>query len=1051
MIPQIEEIHFPEYATLSTATATLTDMGDKTITAQVKIDGSIVPDFSYDWEIEFQGERYIQPLREPQASKGNESICSTIDLTFYHKGIYGLKRYFFVDLATTESGTSMVDKYIVPLSLNLGEFIVALNNVLQYYYGDTYRVQINPKFEYDDTDKKLIDINYTHIWDLLTQMYELYKVRWVWETSDLNENEQYYTIKVGYDAPEASHIFKYGFEGGLLKFERQVQSQEIRNQVFGRGGSKNLPYRYFKKQDPNNTAWEADPDWIPELENIYFSELRGKTFRDYVKGWKTNPNRDTLNGTITIERYNAKLGASNEAYAKGHRDAKFSPIEYVEDKESIANYGLIQGGLDNNEDIYPTIQKVVIDGIGRVDEVVAVEQILDDDSDSSVEEDTNNEDIILPIGVSTRQDADVYLKSTDDVVVDCQTPHLQVPKGYKGNFASQYSIVVEEEYVAEFCEGQLGQGEVCEEYTSSNQLNYELSSFQIIDASTGFEIIDFDKIPPQKDFYIKYSVKVKGFQESYNDITETGWGPSGSSLKINERTICVDFGGSLECSYFNGDIISNTTIKNTETVRIFAQLTVDFGETGKTTLRTNDFTITQDKSFILGADVNITAYSDTNVYSYEISKIRAINVDTNEEANITNLPKGTYYLDVTVAITNEEVADGSEPHPFVAYKIELLPTYIYYSSDIDEPQRTFDIWIKDIWGSKRIDGENDNTYADRVWTPILGDHLGNEAKVIFSSGLLSGHSDYEFPIVSYAYDDTQTYNGVKSHWRLTLAKSDAEVESTGNWLPSAQIQGKSGDYFFFVGIDIPHQYVLWAEELVDEWKRDNMPSMVKPTFVVQTDKARLNQLNDEEISSLIRYLRVGHKIRVADFRFIKGEYEVLHLQSITYSWDENTTMFPNVNVVLSEVIVPTQNFLKETRLEISSIKVKSALVQTELGKVQLIAQSANKSTNILKTQILSTQSTATEARRLASTVSNALISTNESISMLDSRLRMVENASSGNILFIKKQVDANTKLLKTHSEQIKTIGTNNSNLEARVSNVERRVTIAVVTPTENNN
>ena len=71
MIHQITEINFPSYATLSSATATLNDMGNKLITAQVKIDGSITPDFSFDWEIEFKGERYIQPLREPQASKGN--------------------------------------------------------------------------------------------------------------------------------------------------------------------------------------------------------------------------------------------------------------------------------------------------------------------------------------------------------------------------------------------------------------------------------------------------------------------------------------------------------------------------------------------------------------------------------------------------------------------------------------------------------------------------------------------------------------------------------------------------------------------------------------------------------------------------------------------------------------------------------------------------------------------------------------------------------------------------------------------------------------------
>ena len=57
MIKDIKELNFPKYATLETASATIADMGDRTITSQVKIDGDVVPDFSYDWEIEFKGER----------------------------------------------------------------------------------------------------------------------------------------------------------------------------------------------------------------------------------------------------------------------------------------------------------------------------------------------------------------------------------------------------------------------------------------------------------------------------------------------------------------------------------------------------------------------------------------------------------------------------------------------------------------------------------------------------------------------------------------------------------------------------------------------------------------------------------------------------------------------------------------------------------------------------------------------------------------------------------------------------------------------------------
>ena len=55
MINQIKEINFPKYATLSQAKVSINDMGDMSISAQVKIDGAISPYFSYDWEVEFNG------------------------------------------------------------------------------------------------------------------------------------------------------------------------------------------------------------------------------------------------------------------------------------------------------------------------------------------------------------------------------------------------------------------------------------------------------------------------------------------------------------------------------------------------------------------------------------------------------------------------------------------------------------------------------------------------------------------------------------------------------------------------------------------------------------------------------------------------------------------------------------------------------------------------------------------------------------------------------------------------------------------------------------
>ena len=328
MIKQIQEINFPNYATLSQATITLNDMGDKTISTQVKIDGSIIPDFSYDWEVEFKGERYIHPLRQPQAGKSNDSISSKIDLVFQHKTIYELKRYYFVEMTSTMSGTAIADQYIASLGLNLDNFCVAFQRVLDHYFNGAITIDLNPNIEYTK-GVQFMSISYSYIWDVLQKVYEVYGVRWTIEGN---------TIKVGYPSTIVSHTFQYGYEGGLLQVERQVQDANIRNSLLGRGGEQNLPAYYFKEA-PEGSLFASDPDAIPELANIYFSNLRGKTFRDYVKGWKA-------------KHYGgAPMSEPTEAYTKGYTDTKFSPIEYVEDKESIKKYGLLQGALDNNEDI----------------------------------------------------------------------------------------------------------------------------------------------------------------------------------------------------------------------------------------------------------------------------------------------------------------------------------------------------------------------------------------------------------------------------------------------------------------------------------------------------------------------------------------------------------------------------------------------------------------------------------------------------------------------------------------------------------------------------
>ena len=743
MIKDIKELNFPAYATLETASATIADMGDRTITSQVKIAGNVVPDFSYDWEVEFKGERYIHPVKTPQGTKDNASRKAKIDMTFRHWAIHEMKRQYFVEMASTTAGTAIADKYIASLGLNLGDFVTAFNLVLNHYFGGRIVIRLNPEWQYD-TEAKLVSISYSYIWDVLQQMYEIYGVRWTLKTNADGVCE----ILMGYPTEEVSHIFEYGFEGGLLSVQRQVQSTEIRNRLLGRGGEKNLPYRYFKDKDPNNPLFEADPDWIPELANIAFTELRGKTFRDYVRGWKAR----RYGGTPMAE--------PTEAYLAGYNAEKFDPIEYVDDKESIEKYGVLVGALKNNEEIYPSIQGAP----GDVDMIVDAEQVTDDDVDAAVENDSVTTN--LESGHQTYRNA----PANSTITIETLTKrHFSVPAGKVGN--------------------------------------------------------------------LDMSLTVTG---KYSNV------------------------GDYEPTY---------PILKTETV-------------------------------------NITVH-DSNTDEIVKSSV----------APVVNLPAGDYYYMITA-----DVETNYDKESMVTLNIESVRLYVS-TPGVEGWSQTFDIWVRNIWGSERNAGETDQQYADRVWLPILGDRMGDEARVVFASGWLSFSSDWEFPIVGYAFDDSKD----GSEWRLTLAKSEAELEASGKYIPYEGYNASAGDRFFFIGIDMPWQYVYWGEERIDDYKRDTLPetARINPSWVIKTDKVRLNQ--NREGAKLIDSLSVGAQIRLASKQFISGAYESLYVQSMTYNWTADTILYPDVEVVVSDKVSTVKNPVAQMQGSIETL-------QRQVGSLSNIQQ-----------------------------------------------------------------------------------------------------------------
>lgn len=367
-------------ASLFQATVTFEEMGERTITTQVRIDGDVVPSFA-GWELEFRGEYFVLPTLKPQASKDNSTRNSLVDLVFTSSYIHDLKRYYFASMSYIENGVgnghNIIDNYNASLRLDLTDFVAAFNKVLQYYFPDgSYYIDLNSSA--DDGEVKEFEIDYMYLWDVLSKMYDVYNVSW----KAVRNSSGHVIIKVGYDMGEIDdHTFEYGFDGGLLRFERHVEDTDIYNVLLGRGGEKNIPYRYFKYTDPYNPIWTADPDAIHELRDVFFSRLLDANFRSYVQGWKTNSHRFLEEGE-SLATYDSSRGATDWAYKKGHDDTKFDPVEYVKDDDSIALYGVRQGKLEDNDDIYPTIQGVTVSPYGRVDEVIDVEVTAEDDPDA---------------------------------------------------------------------------------------------------------------------------------------------------------------------------------------------------------------------------------------------------------------------------------------------------------------------------------------------------------------------------------------------------------------------------------------------------------------------------------------------------------------------------------------------------------------------------------------------------------------------------------------------------------------------------------------------
>lgn len=847
MIPGITEVNFgpntaASYATLHEATVTLVDMGERTISTRVRIDGDVVPNFS-GWELRFKGERFVLPVKDPQAAKDNTTRNSLVDLTFRSWAIEELKRYYYFQPATTAAGTTIADKYQASIKVKLSDFVANFQSVLQYYWGS--QIQMRLYSGVSDTNEYLVEIDHLKVWDVLTKFYEIFHQRW--DISQMTVSGSSVTmISVGYPAASVDdHIFEYGYDttpaaerqqygdgykGGLLRFERQVQDPNIANVLLGRGGEKNLPYRYFKlskglggevpasyESIDAHQYWRGDPDAIPELKDIYFDRLHDVNFRWYVRGWMHNPNRDTSGDEAwdsghTFPTYSIDSSSPYYwAYYKGrYVDDHFDPVEFVADElavssgqiapvegSSIDKYGEHWDALDDADDIYPTIQGRDIPDdpdLGRIDKVVAVSPILTDDIKEAAKEAAVEENLraMLVSGhffrTAEERDANGWrhgksLLEGTVVVSDWFT----IPSGKKGVITAQWV---------------------------SQNVTPLLSPLIAID--------------------------------TINSVLRA---------KKSDGTTTTIVSWDKDVTYGPDD--QSPTNLNPGTYRLEAELHIDF--------------------------------NDTDLSQAQAAKYAQDGVE------------GTFGVDAIVVNIVSGV-DGEDWAP------------------------TFDIWVKDMWNVPKGIGESGDHYSERVWMPILGDRQSNEAKVVFSSGLMSVSSDYEFTIIGIpVYDTNVRYGDSMFTWRITLKKSDAEYQSTGKYIPTAELKPVAGDAFFFTGIDMPQQYVEWAEQELNTYKTAQMSELkeIAPTWVLNLDKVRAHTLEGQEVATLASRLAPGMRITTQDPRFAPAGVE-LYIQSLTYKWEEpsdgNPYLVPDMEIILSDKVVSQVGTVARLQGQVNSIQ-----------------------------------------------------------------------------------------------------------------------------------
>lgn len=783
------------------------DMGESVITMDVYFGPEEEPGFNLNWTVMYNGETYHLKSYAPPGIKDLKSLRYKYTLTFVSER-EDLKFYPFSNIIKLTDGTLQTIGMKFAFLADLTEFVGRLSDNLTYYYGARWKVVLNPDMEINPF-RATVSVDKTTIWDVLTQLYELYSVRW-----SIEEDNGQISIKIGFPAPEIEHIFDYGdvpmdeanADGtGLVSIQRVNDQTDIYTRLIGRGSTRNLPYRYFKGAAG---AFVGDPDANAITELSYYSNLMPKSYRDYVRGWN-----DATAGKDPAE-------GNNPYYMLGYSDMKAGrqmyPSDYA-DSSMQEKWGVRVGVLEDNEEIYPSIQNVWLGTLGRADEVIAVEEVTNDNYAEAEEE------------------GEFAYKSTE---IKVDFPGMDTRRGpvvYDKLFTQ--SVTSEEMEV---------------------KATLPTLTFSIYGKETS-------TIPRGVERYTKW------FDSDHLDYAEL-------NVYVLSESGQVVFTKALNALTDMEYTDARGKVQNEGKSKFEVQLPM-----GKYHVRT--------------------------AVSFKCTK----NPGSNQH----------YYMAVTTGRFSVAPAEGIGPY-----------------------RQVFDIWIKDIWGET-------GSIVD-VWWPKIGQR---EATVMFSDGLLAGE-DYEFVIAKdptlgnpeakdpetgdywciweddskqiETVDEEGNTITVKSKYRLSLIKSDAELRASGLMLPNTKQNAKPGDHFFLINIEMPHQYVLWAEDKLQDYLEVELDRVddENPTFSAKPSAIFCESFEERE------KLRPGTKIRLHNNQLIGETDLVLYINNLTIAYKEGK-LLPEWTITVSEEMVASKTSTSAIQGEIrrlSSNLMSSSQIVAEAAK-----------------------------------------------------------------------------------------------------------------------